>query len=75
MSHYQYDDAILNWQKVTTHALPVVVHWQTDFTRYAFIWYRYEILYRSEILAPVQQPGWIHIGVTHAGITFCGGIM
>ena len=29
----------------------------------------------NEILAPVQQPGWTHAGVTRAGMTFCGGIM
>ena len=30
---------------------------------FAFTWYRCEI-YRSKILAPVQQPGWTHAGVT-----------
>ena len=43
--------------------------------RLAFTWYCCEISYRSEILAPVQQPGWTHAGVTRAGMTFCGGIM
>ena len=43
--------------------------------RFAFTWYRCEISYRSEILAPVQQPGWTHAGVTRAGMTFCGSIM
>ena len=43
--------------------------------RFAFTWYRCEISYRSEILAPVQQPGWTHAGVTRAGMTFCGGII
>ena len=45
-------------------------------------WYRCEISYRpgSEILAPLREPGWTHVGGTHvgvtrAGITFCGGIM
>ena len=37
--------------------------------------YRCEILYRSEILAPVQQLGWTHTRVTLAGMTFCVGIM
>ena len=31
-------------------------------TRSAFIWYRCEISYRSEILAPLQQPRWTHAG-------------
>ena len=43
--------------------------------RFAFTWYRCEISYRSEILAPVQQPGWTHDGTTRAGMTFCGGII
>ena len=30
--------------------------------RFAFTWYRCEISYRSEILAPVQQPGLTHAG-------------
>ena len=34
-----------------THALPVPVYQQTDFR------YRCEISFRSESLAPVQQPG------------------
>ena len=38
-------------------------------------WYRCKILYWGEILAPVQQSGWTHAGVTHTGMTFCGGIM
>ena len=41
----------------------------------AFTWYRCAFSYRSEILAPVQQPGWTHAGVTRAGMTFCGVIM
>ena len=60
MAHDQYDDTTLNRRKLTTHALPVVVHWQTDFKPNAFTWYpwysawyRYEISYRSEILTPV----------------------
>ena len=32
-------------------------------------------LVRSEILAPVQQPGWTYARVTRAGMTCCGGIM
>ena len=43
--------------------------------RFAFTRCRCEILNRSEILAPVQQPGWYHAGVTRAGMTFCGCIM
>ena len=34
-----------------------------------------KILYWGEILAPVQQSGWTHAGVTPTGMTFCGGIM
>ena len=30
--------------------------------RFAFTWYRCEISYRREILAPVQEPGWTHGG-------------
>ena len=37
--------------------------------------YRCEISYRSEILAPVRQPGRTHAGATRAGMTFSGGIM
>ena len=43
--------------------------------RFAFTCYRCEISYRSEILAPVREPGGTHAGVTRADITFCGGIM
>ena len=43
--------------------------------RFAFTWYSCEISYRSEILAPVQQLGWYHTGVTRAGMTFCGDIL
>ena len=39
--------------------------------RFVFTWYRYEISYRCEILALVQQPGWTHAGVTRAGMTLC----
>ena len=63
-----------------TNALPVPVYWQTDFTPKRVVVSRlhdamFEISYRSEILAPVQQPGWTHAGVTRAGMAFCGGIM
>ena len=40
--------------------------------RFALTWCRCEISYRSEILAPVQQPGSTHAWVTGAGMTFCG---
>ena len=43
--------------------------------RFAFTWYPFEISHESEILAPVQEPGWTHAGVTRAGVTFWGGIM
>ena len=49
-------------------------HAETE-DRFAFTWYRCEISYRSEILAPVQEPGWTHAGVTHAGMKFWVGIM
>ena len=82
VAHDQYDDTTLNRRKLTTHALPVVVHWQTDFKPNAFTWYpwysawyRYEISYGSEILAPVQQPRWIYADVTRAGTTFRLGII
>ena len=41
-------DKIHVWFKIAniTHALPVPVYWQTDFIP------KWEILYRSEILAP-----------------------
>ena len=42
---------------------------------FAFMWYLCGISYQSEILTPVQQSGWTHARVTHAGMTFCGGIM
>ena len=61
------------WFKIghITHALPVPDRFHTETCgRFAFTWYRCEISYRSEILAPVQQPGW-----THADMAFCGGIM
>ena len=63
---------------INTHALPVPVHWQTDFTpkrAFAFTRFRSETSYRSEVLAPVQQLGWTHARVTYAGMTFCGSIM
>ena len=43
--------------------------------RFAFTWYHWEISYQSDILAPVQEPGCPHAGVTRASMTFCGGIM
>ena len=65
-------DKIHMWSKIAniTHALPVPVYQQTDFTPIRVVvsrlhaWYRCEISYRSEILAPVQQPRWTHPGVT-----------
>ena len=75
-------DKIHVWFKFAniTHAQPVPVYRQTDFTPkrvffFAFTWYRCEITYRSEILVPVREPGWTHTGVTRAGMTFCVGIM
>ena len=38
--------------------------------RLAFTWYRCEISYRSEILAPVQQPGWL-APVWHSVVVSC----
>ena len=43
--------------------------------RFAFTWYRNEISYRNEILAPVQEPWWTHAGMTRAGMKFCGCIL
>ena len=42
---------------------------------FKFTWYCCEISYWSEILAPVQQPGWTHTWVIRAVVTFCGSIM
>ena len=74
-----HDNKIYVWFKIAniTHALPVPVHRFPTETcgRFAFTWYRCEISYRCEILAPVQQPGWTHAGVTGAGMTFYGDIM
>ena len=62
-------DKILVWFKLAniTHALPVPVYRQSDFRpkrvgRLAFTWYRCKISYRSEILAPLQEPGWTQAG-------------
>ena len=49
-------------------------HTKTDHGRFGFTWYRCKISYWSEILAPVQELGWTHARVTHAGMTFCGGL-
>ena len=38
--------------------------------RFVFTWYRCKFSYRSEILAPVQEPGWTHAGVTRASMKF-----
>ena len=58
-----HDNEIYVWFKIAniTHALPVPVHRFPTETcgRFAFTWYRCEISYRSEILAPAQQPGWL----------------
>ena len=43
--------------------------------RFAFTWYRCKISYQCEILAPVQQPEWIHAWVTRTCMAFCGGIV
>ena len=66
------------WFKMAkiTHALPVPVYRQTETGgRFVFTLNRREISYRSEILAPAQEPRWTHAGVTRASMTFCGGIM
>ena len=74
-------DKINVWFKVanTTHALPVPVYRQKPADRFhpetggcfSFTWCRREISSRSKILAPVQQRGWTHAGMTRAGMTFC----
>ena len=58
-----------------THALPVPVFHTETWDRFPFAWYRCQISYRSEILAPEQQPGWTDAGVIRAGMTSCAGIM
>ena len=64
-----------NYACATRSSLPANrFHTETS-GRFAFAWYRCEISYRSEILAPVREPGWTQAGATRAGITFCGGIM
>ena len=68
----------LNWRNYYTHALPVPVHWQTDFTpkrAFAFTRYRSETSSRSEVVAPMQQLRWTHASMTCAGMTFCCGIV
>ena len=60
----------------TRSSLPADRFYTETVGRFVFTWYRCEISYRSEILAPVQEPGWPHAGVPRAGMTFCGhGIM
>ena len=64
-----------NYACATRSSLPANrIHTETS-GHFAFTWYRCEISYRSEILAPVQEPGWTHAGATRAGMTSCGGIM
>ena len=62
-----------NYACATRSSLPADrFHTETS-GRFAFTWYRYVSSYWSEILAPVQQPGWTQAGVTRAGMTFCAG--
>ena len=75
-------DKIHVWFKITTtnasttrSSLPADRFHSKTVGRFEFTWYHCEISYRSEILALVQEPGWTHTGVTHASMTFCGGIM
>ena len=68
------------WFKIAniTHELPVPVYRRTKFTPKSVVvslsfrvtWYRCEISYRSEILAPVQQPGWL-APVWHSVVVSC----
>ena len=68
------------WFKIAniTHELPVPVYRQTKFTPKSVVvslsfrvtWYRCEISYRSEILAPVQQLGWL-APVWHSVVVSC----
>ena len=59
----------------TRSSLPADRFLTETYGRFAFTWYRCETSYRSEILAPVQQPGWTHAGLTRTGMTFWGGII
>ena len=73
-------DKIHAWFKIAniTHELPVPVYRQTKFTPKSVVvslsfrvtWYRCDISYRCEILAPVQQPGWL-APVWHSVVVSC----
>ena len=72
---YTCDSKSQTFEWATRSSLPVDwFHTETD-GRFMFTWYRCEISYWSEILAPVQELGWTHARVTRAGMAFCGGIM
>ena len=63
------------YARATRSSLPADWFHTETCGRLAFTWYRCEISYRSEILAPVQQPRWTQTVVTRAGMTFCGGTL
>ena len=78
-------DKIHVWFKIAniTHALPVPVYRQTDFTPKRVVVSRLHdtvARFRTwvsgvEFLPRYNNPGWTQAGVTRAGMTFCGGIM
>ena len=69
--NYILDGCPWHYTCATRSSLPADrIHTETSGS-FAFTWHWCEISYRSEILAPVQEPGWIHAGVTRAGMTFC----
>ena len=73
-THVQFK--ITNIIARATHSSPPADWFHTETGgHFATTWYHCKILYQSVILAPVQQPGWTHARVTHAGMTFCDGIM
>ena len=60
-----------NYACATRSSLPADrFHTETS-GRFAFTWYRCVSSYRSEILAPLQQPGWTQAGVTRAVMASC----
>ena len=63
-----------------THVLPVPVYRQTDFTaKRAVVSHLHDtaVRFRTRVeFSPLlQEASGTHAGVTHGGMTFCGGIM
>ena len=74
------------WFKIAniTYALPVPVYRQTDFTPKQVVVlclhdtvarFRIGVRFSPGMRTGVSSPGVALAGVTHTGITFCGGIM